>query len=129
MIDFEVTTRQIDAPKQHRSATVAQRKHRCGVSLIEFVVWVLGVGVFFAITAPNLSISPQQEAHKTLASVRDALEIYQAVHGRFPAADFYFVWLGLKLKDDFAIRKNALVITAFFGGHLRILEIEVRELG
>ncbi len=73
-----------------RTVGVARRARR-GFSLVELVIVVVIIGVIASIAVPRITRAGRQAEinalRSTVATVREAIDIYYAEHGRFPGYD------------------------------------------
>jgi general secretion pathway protein G len=71
-------------------ATAVQRAARRGFTLVELVIVVLVIGIIAAIAAPKMfdtaSTARTNATQQSLRTLRQAIELYRAQNGAYPAA-------------------------------------------
>lgn len=96
-------------------------QNRHGFSLVELVVVVLILGILAAVAAPRMfdtATSARENGTRTsLAVLRDAIELYKAENGSYPAAASIATDLRSFLKGPFpatqvGTNKNATVVAS-----------------
>jgi general secretion pathway protein G len=79
--------------------------NRRAFSLVELVVVVLIMGILAAVAAPKMfdtsTSAKQNSTRQSLATLRDAIELYKAQNGSYPAAATLSTGLASYLKGPF----------------------------